>query len=135
MKYYMKYYMKYIWVILLSIIVLSIICSNILEPYTLNLSTSLNSKGIPHTQKIYNEYTNDMDFESIFNIDEINRERMLWSFSDPFLYTTCSNIDGEENGIKFPCKDYGMVYNEDLLTQTRLATQNEFGRDVCCLPK
>ena len=76
-----------------------------------------------------------MDFESIFNIDEINRERMLWSFSDPFLYTTCSNIDGEENGVRFPCEDYNMIYNEDLLTQTRLATHNEFGRDICCLPK
>lgn len=86
-------------------------------------------------EKIYSKYYGEIKFNSIFNIDQKNRDLMLRSFINPYKYTTCSNIDGKENGNKFPCEKYNMIYNNDLLIQNKLATNNIYGSKVCCLSK
>ena len=99
------------------------------ELYTLNTSNISNTSNT----KIYNKYYGKIKFNSIFNIDEKNRDLMLRSFINPYKYTTCSNIDGKEEGNKFPCEKYNMIYNQDLLIQNKLASNNIYGTEVCCL--
>jgi hypothetical protein len=86
-------------------------------------------------KNLYNKYYGKIKFNSIYNIDEKNRDLMLRSFINPYKYTTCSNIDGKEEGNKFPCEIYNMVYNDDLLIQNKLTTNNIYGSEVCCLSK
>ena len=114
-------------ILLLVIIIITYIYLNYnYELYTLNTSNTSNTK-------IYNKYYGKIKFNSIFNIDEKNRDLMLRSFINPYKYTTCSNIDGKEEGNKFPCEKYNMIYNEDLLIQNKLASNNIYGSEVCCL--
>ena len=63
--------------LLLIIFILSVYFNYNYEFYTLNTPN----------KKIYNKYYGEIKFNSIFNIDEKNRELMLRSFINPYKYS------------------------------------------------